>query len=108
MGMDTALYQRIAPYITIYSQDLGVNPAIASPQVRAVIDQAQGFSSLFHRDSDIQLELDDYVTSTSGYIYSVIAHTRTKDGINVKTSAIVRLDRGNSFQPFTILRWMQG
>ena len=99
LGMNTNIYNRIKPYITVYSQDLGVNPSLASNIVNNAVETV-------NTDSTSEEFASDYTTSTGGLIYTLIAKASSPSGISSKITAIIRL-QGNPFEPFTVLDWKQ-
>ena len=95
LGMNANLYDRIKPFITVYSQDLGVNPSLASSAVKRALQNVIAGNS--------EEVASDYVTSTGGLIYTLYARAIDPNGITSNIEAIIRLQRGNVFEPFTIL-----
>lgn len=108
-GVTPQIYTALSPYVTVHSQDFGVNLAAASPLVQRAVNNAsqlENESSITEED-DFLADADDFSTLTGGYIYTVRAKAKNSNGIKKQYSAIVRLDRGNTYEPFTILRWTQ-
>ena len=99
LGMDTNIYNSIKPYITVYSQDLGVNTTLASSIVKRAVNNVEV-------DSTNEELASDYITSTGGLIYTLIAKATAPSGVSSNISAIIRL-QGNPFEPFVILGWKQ-
>ena len=98
-GMTPEIFKRVKPYITVYAQDLGVNTALASTVVKNAI---QGIRS----SSNFSEELSsDYTTATGGLIYSLHIQATDPSGFVTTITSIVRLQRGNTFEPFAILGW---
>lgn len=104
-GMTPNIYRKIEPFVTVYSLDLGVNISEASPLVKLAVQQAPEFRSIFSEENELEIDLGEYVTNTGGYIFTVSVSSILSSGVNAKTSAIVRLDKGNFYQPFTVLKW---
>ena len=98
LGMNTQLYNRVEPYITVHALDLGVNTTLASPIVKNAVNN-------IYSDSSGQNSLDDYVTATGRLIYTLHAKAKASNGITSSITAIIRLQRGNLHEPFTILGW---
>lgn len=100
LGMSTQLYNSVKPYITVYAQDLGVNTSLATSIVNNAVQNvvAAGKNEEFS---------SDYVTSTGRLIYTLHAKATAPSGITSNIVAIIRLQRGNAFEPFTILGWKQ-
>jgi len=108
-GINEQIYQAISPYVTVYTQDYGVNLSVASNVVQTAVNNATTLSDTETGKVDLD-EFDDAETFTSlsyGYIYTINASAVAKSGISHNISVTVRLDRGNTFEPFTILKWMQ-
>lgn len=109
-GVSPQLYSALSPHVTVYTQDFGVNLSVASPLVRRVVKNA---SNLLEGGSVVEEEEllfggeEGFDALSGGYIYTVQAKARTKDGVFKQFSAIIRLDRGNTFEPFSILNWAQ-
>jgi len=100
LGVSSSLFNRIKPYITVYSQDLGVNTSLASSIVNNAVQNVIA-------GSNSQELSGDYVTATGGLIYTLHAQATEPSGITSNIVAIIRLQRGNVFEPFTILGWKQ-
>ncbi len=100
LGINQQLYNKIKPYLTVYAQDLGVNILLAPQVVKNAVQD-------IHSGGSAQQDLADYVTSTGGLIYTLHAKARALNGITTNITTIVRLQRGNQFEPFTVLGWKQ-
>ncbi len=97
-GMTPEIFSRVRPYVTVYAQDLGVNTALAS---RIVKNAVQGI-----KDFEFSEEIaSDYTTATGGLVYSLDIRAKDVNGFSTSITSIVRLQRGNDFEPFTILGW---
>jgi general secretion pathway protein K len=121
LGMDYALYERIAPYLTLYSGLALPNPAFAAePVLRALpgMDPAQAAAALAARQAfDPTLggdpaELPDgtplVVTAGSG-TYSIVSRARLKNGAWTELDTAVRLGGVPvSGLAFSVLRWQDG
>lgn len=100
LGMTPEIFDRVKPYVTVYAQDLGVNTSLASAVVKSAV---QGIIATNNSE-----ELaSDYVTSTGGLIYTIQAKATDPSGLSTVITCIVRLQRGNTFEPFAILGWKQ-
>ena len=108
-GMTPELYSAIFPYITIHTQDYGINLQAASPLVRRAVENAarseEGSSAI--DDEEPLSDEEEFSSLSGGYIYTVQARAKNVNGVQKTYSAVVRLDRGNTFEPFTILKWTQ-
>jgi len=100
LGVTPEIYNRIKPYITVYAQDIGVNTKLAASVVKNAVQNIIGTSNSEETSSD-------YISSTGGLIYTLRAKATDPGGLSTVFTAIVRLQRGNSFEPFTILGWKQ-
>ncbi|MEM7400723.1 MAG: hypothetical protein AAF304_02100 [Pseudomonadota bacterium] len=97
-GMTPEIFKRVKPFITVYAQDLGVNTALASTVVKNTV---QGI-----RSAEFSEELiSDYTTATGGLIYTLQIRAIDPSGFTTRITSIVRLQRGNTFEPFAILGW---
>ncbi|MFK7794663.1 MAG: general secretion pathway protein GspK [Gammaproteobacteria bacterium] len=113
-GMNEEIYNAISPYVTVYTQDYGVNLSVASNVVQTAVNNA---TTLGEIDSSVtddnEVDEDDigederFTSLTQGYIYTIKAIATTESGVSHEISTTVRLDRGNIYEPFTILKWMQ-
>ena len=106
-GMNPELFLLISPYITVYSQDFGVNVSVASAIVRRAVSNVSSFLSQSTSDADLLEDQEEFTSLTEGYIYNVHAKATASSGVNHELSAIVRIERGNIYEPFTVLKWVQ-
>ena len=109
-GVSPQLYSALSPHVTVYTQDFGVNLSVASPLVRRAVKNASNLlndGSIIEEEELLFSEAEGFDSLSGGYIYTVKAKARTSDGVFKQFSAIIRLDRGNTFEPFTILNWAQ-
>jgi general secretion pathway protein K len=100
LGMTPEIFNRVKPYVTVYAQDLGVNTALASAVVKSAVQDIVATSNSEELASD-------YITSTGGLIYTIQAKATDPSGLSTVITSIVRLQRGNTFEPFAILGWKQ-
>lgn len=101
LGMTPEIFKVVKPYITVYAQDIGVNTALSSSIVRNAVQGAI-------RSDNSEQTAGDYVSSTGGLIYTLRATATDPGGLSTVLTSIVRLQRGNITEPFTILGWKQG
>lgn len=108
-GVTPQIYAALSPHVTVHSQDFGVNLTAASPLVQRAVNNASQLEdeSSITEEDDFLADADDFSSLTGGYIYTVNAKAKNSNGIFKQYSAVVRLDRGNTYEPFTILRWTQ-
>ena len=111
-GVSKQLYIALQPYITVYTHDFGVNTIVASALVKRVVNNAIASSTLDTEDfvsEDFDEEdsegLDEFTSLTEGYVYTFEVLATNRSGMNQKLSATIRLDRGNTYEPFTVLSW---
>lgn len=100
LGMSDEIYNKVKPYITVYSQDIGVNISLASLTVKNAVLLAMS------RTGGDEIA-SDYVSSTGGLTYTLQAKASLPSGIASSLSAIIRFQQGNSAEPFVILSWQQ-
>ena len=108
-GVSDQIYEAISAYITVYTQDFGVNLSVASNVVQSAVNNATTFSDVDADEEDEEDFGDDetFTSLTRGYIYTIQVSATAKSGISHHISTTVRLDRGNIYEPFTILKWVQ-
>lgn len=107
-GITVELFNAMQPYITVYTQDFGVNVAVASNLVRRVVSNAAVLQSELEEDDELFDDQGEGFTSlTAGYIYNIQAKATSSSGVSQQLSAIVRIERGNLYEPFTVLKWLQ-
>ena len=108
-GVSPQIYSALSPYVTVFTQDFGVNLAVAAPLVRRAVTNASELQqeAAITEDEDFLADEEEFSSLTGGYIYTVDAKARNKNGVYKQYSAIIRLDRGNTYEPFTILKWTQ-
>lgn len=100
LGVVPEIFNRVKPYITVYAQDIGVNTDLASEVVKKAVQDIIGTSNSEETSSD-------YISSTGGLIYTLRAKATDPSGLSTVITSIVRLQRGNTFEPFAILGWKQ-
>lgn len=100
-GVTPEIFNRVKPYITVYAQDIGVNTALSSSVVKNAVQGVIG-------SSNTEEDAGDYVSSTGGLIYTLRAKATDPGGLSTVLTSIVRLQRGNLNEPFSILGWKQG
>ncbi len=100
LGVTPEIFNRVKPFITVYAQDIGVNTDLASITVRKAVENIIGTSNSEETSSD-------YISSTGGLIYTLRAKATAPSGLSTVLTCIVRLQRGNTYEPFAILGWKQ-
>ena len=101
MGMTPALYQRLAPSLTIYSQTPWVDPAFAPRDVMSALNGLSGPAT-----APTQPATDASRTSgvMVGHAFTLRAVLQGPDGLRVMRSAVIRLN-GTPSAPYGIYRW---
>ena len=100
LGVTPEIFNRVKPHITVYAQDIGVNTTLASVVVKNAVQNIIGTSNSDETSSD-------YISSTGGLIYTLRVKATDPSGLSTVITSIVRLQRGNIFEPFAILGWKQ-
>jgi len=100
LGVTPEIYQRVKPFITVHAQDIGVNTKLSAATVKRAVQNIIGLSNSEGISSD-------YLSATGGLIYTLHAKATDPGGLSTVFTAIVRLQRGNTFEPFAILGWEQ-
>jgi general secretion pathway protein K len=117
LGMTPALYQRLAPLITIYSGLARPNPSFAPPEVLAAMGyQAPQIAQLIAQREAWQPGTPEFTLpdgnplATSGTgTYSISSVAIEPDGSRAEVLAIVRVGaNGNFGQMYTPLAWRVG
>ena len=105
-GMTRELYTALRPYITVHTFDYGVNLSVASELVVRAVENSSTLA-LQSLDSDAvdDEDIEEFTSLTQGYIYTFRADAKNHSGMMQSLSAIIRIDRGNTFEPFTVLSW---
>jgi len=101
LGVSPEIFSRVKPHLTVYAQDIGVNTALASDVVKRAVQEIIGTSNSEETSSD-------YISATGGLIYTLRAKATDPSGLSTVITSIIRLQRGNAFEPFSILGWKQG
>lgn len=100
LGVTPEIFNRVKPHITVYAQDIGVNTTLASVVVKNAVQNIIGTSNSDETSND-------YISSTGGLIYTLRVKATDPSGLSTVITSIVRLQRGNIFEPFAILGWKQ-
>lgn len=101
MGITPALYRRLAPSLTIYSQTPWVDPAFAPKDVMSALDGLGGPTT-----PDTQTGTNAARTGgvMVGHAFTIRASLEGPDGLRVNRTAVIRLS-GTPGQPVGIYRW---
>lgn len=118
-GMSLDLYEAVAPVLTIYSRQQGIDLATASRQaLLALPGVSEDLVDSFLRERDanpalaagstvLPVEARQHVTRSSRNVFTIHAQARTVDGAVFVREAVVRLT-GSPAHPVKIHAWKQG
>lgn len=117
LGMTRALYRQVAPALTVYSRQSGIDPAAAPPRVlQAVpgidpggIDEyvEQRTASLIQGTPPPELPaLGAYLSRSRETTYHIAVEVLLDTGLGAVTEAIVT-QRGRVGQPFQVFAWRE-
>jgi general secretion pathway protein K len=101
MGMTPALFSRVAPSLTVYSQSPWVDPTFAPAEVLAALagmGAASGSEILRRRSAG------EGAPVMIGHAFTIAAEINDAAGLRVERSAIVRLT-GSPKVPLVVYRW---
>ncbi len=107
LGVTAELFNALQPYITVYTQDFGVNVSVASNLVKRVVANASVLQPEHVEEDELLDDQEEFTSLTEGYIYNVQAKVTASSGVSQQLSAIIRIERGNIYEPFTVLKWLQ-
>lgn len=121
LGMNYALYERVAPYLTLYSGLAMPNPAFAAAQVLQALPgmdpvlaeqalQARfGYDPLLGGDPALLADGTPLVVTAGSGTYSIRSRARLKNGAWTELDTAVRLGGVPvSGLAFSVLRWQDG
>jgi general secretion pathway protein K len=91
LGMTAQIYERVAPYLTIYS--IPINPSLANEQLTAIFSNGSP-------------DLESFISSP-GTIYSIRAEARASKGAVFVRETVVQAIP-NSTIPVRVLAWQEG
>lgn len=118
MGMDAAIYDRISPWLTVYSGSTGVNPRFAPEAVlRSLpgVGGAEATRSFMKSRSALPAGspatpgpgMDaQFLSQLGGTVYRVDASAVTVGGARATVSATIRLSSAGD-QPYSVLSWRE-
>lgn len=118
LGLRAETYQRIAPMITVYSRQSGVNPQLARrPVLLAIPGVTQEVADLFlaereaaraeGRMAPIFTVAGPYASYVQSAAVTVRADVRLGDGIVVSREAVAMLSPQYPRRPYTFLAWRE-
>jgi general secretion pathway protein K len=118
--MTQSLYERVRPYVTVYSGAEGIDPIQAprpvlealpgiTPQVVEVLLTAGGELDPFSliEDQDLLAELENYVVPSRELVFTIRALGRTSGGGRFLRQAVIELGAGHD-RPFLVYAWGRG
>lgn len=106
LGMTPELYKALLPHVTVHTYDYGVNLSVASELVRRAVENSSTFATNNLQADDLGDEdLEEFTSLTEGYIYTFQVNAQNQSGLKQNVSAVIRIDRGNIYEPFTVLSW---
>jgi general secretion pathway protein K len=117
MGMNPELYRKLAPALTVYSKQAGVNTAIAPREVLLAIPgvSAELVKQYLQQRSDAlaagqqapPFAFADTYAAVPGAAYSVRSEARMADGTTFVREAVARLGQ-DPRRPVMVLAWNEG
>jgi general secretion pathway protein K len=120
LGMTQSLYERVRPYVTVYSGAEGVDvtraprpvlealPGITPSAVEALLNagrEVDPFSLI--EDQQLLAEFETFVVPSREVVFTIRALGRTRGGGRFLRQAVIELDPGRE-QPFLIYGWSRG
>jgi general secretion pathway protein K len=116
-GVTRATYERILPFVTVYSSNFTVNPLTAPREVLLGIPginpQEVDFLLAFREQSIANVEkpplsgVDRYVSVADLSAATIIAKATTGSGATFAREAVAAISPNLAVQPYRILRWRQ-
>jgi general secretion pathway protein K len=104
-GFTAAVLEPLLPLVTVYSESRGIDPAVATPRLLAVLTQSPGA-----RAGDapaLRLRVPAaFVATSRGTAYTVRAAALTRSGARAGVTAVVVPGR-RAQRPYTIRRWQR-
>ena len=119
LGMSEALYQRLRPFVTVYSGAEGIDPSRASFDVlRAVPGMTPEFAEAIRAagpdgdpfeliDDEALFDIEIYFVPSREIMFQVVAEARTAGGGVFVREAVIELS-GVPEQPFMVHAWNRG
>lgn len=101
MGITPALYRRLAPSLTIYSQTPWVDPAFAPKDVMTALDGLGGPSTPQPQSGANAARTGGVMV---GHAFTIRASLEGPDGLRVDRTAVIRLS-GTPGAPVGVYRW---
>jgi general secretion pathway protein K len=101
MGITPALFVRVAPSLTVYSQSAWVDPAFAPPDVLAAL---AGMDAAPESEILVRRAAGEGAPVMIGHAFTIEAEIGDTGGLRVQRNAIVRLT-GSPKLPLVVYRW---
>jgi general secretion pathway protein K len=120
LGMTQSLYEKVRPYVTVYSGAEGIDPlraprpvlealpGITPPVVEALLTagrEVDPFSLI--EDQQLLAELENYIVPSREVVFTIRALGRTSGGGRFLRRAVIELDPGRD-RPFLVYAWSRG
>ncbi len=120
-GMPRTVYEKLRPFLTVYSKQATVNPLTAPLEVLAalpgIVPEAvdayvaarvtQPLPQVIATLPSLGSQAASYLASTDVNVVTIIARAETAAGISFNREAVVELGAG-ARTPFTLLAWRPG
>jgi len=118
-GMSTELYTQVAPLLTVYSGQPGIDPgftpaailhalpSITPEQVDDYLVVRRTFRAAGLAPPVPEFVDRRYLSPSRGLVYTVRVQTQLPGGASAAVETTVRLQRNNSERPVVILRWRE-
>lgn len=118
LGMNPELYNRLAPALTVYSRQPGINPMFASREALLAIpgiDQAAVDQFLLQRQDALATNrpvlalvgAGSFSSASASFVYSARSEAKMADGTTFVRQAVVRLTPDPKL-PVVVLAWGEG
>ncbi len=88
LGMTDTVYEKIAPVITVYSGQPGINLLVASPQAISATDGLEHLRS-----------------AVGGSTFDIEVEAVTEDGFRYQSAATIRMRYDGGGRPYSVLQW---
>ena len=120
LGMTQSLYERVRPYVTVYSGAEGIDPTrapravlealpgITPPVVDALLTAGREIDPLsLIDDQSLLADLEQYLVPSRDLMFTIRALGRTSGGGRFLRQAVIELD-ASSDPPFLVYAWSRG
>lgn len=112
LGLSRRLWRTLAPWVTVYNGQTGINPWVADPEVLSIVP---GFDAATFRDQSLMGSPErlsssmssrgQYFTERLSPVYTITAHA-TVGGASTTVEATIKMSAHRS-RPYTILSWSE-